>query len=189
MSEIDTIMQGLGYKIRESYPDGEKLLRADESRLAQFEEEIGYRLPPDYRYFLQRHGGAWLSNVMIRPAVQDEKLESIESVHLLIFLGFYSGTPRHGVSRDDLLWAYQASRNVLPAGVIPIAEFCDDYYICISCAPETYGRVFVKVPEEFDDDDPADFLFPQAASFLEFLRSLRTMTDEEAHEWYKARGG
>ncbi|HXG11003.1 MAG TPA: SMI1/KNR4 family protein [Gemmataceae bacterium] len=189
MNEIDTTMRNLSHDVRDSCPGGQKLLPAEEELLSQFEQEIGHRLPPDYRYFLSRYSGVRLFNAMIHPAVQDEKLESVEGIHLISFFGFYTLSPQGGKCSSDLSWNYRVYKDFLPAGVIPIAEFCGDYLFCISCAPETYGRIFVKVPEEFDDDDPADFLFPQAPSLLDFLRSLHTLTDEETHAWYKARGG
>lgn len=188
MDEIDAIMRRLSYKIRLSFVDGHSLLPADEARIADFEDQIGYRLPKEYRYFLQRYQGAWITNVLMYPTVQHENLQGVEGVYALHFLGFYTVPPGQTKSPHDLPWRHRVMKDVLPSGLIPIAEFIQDYYLCISCRLETHGQAYIKVPQDFDDDDPTDFLFFQAPTFLDFLRSLRTLTDEEADEWYKSRG-
>ena len=188
MDEIDAIMRRLHYKICESFADGHRLIPADEERITRFEAEIGHNLPHEYRCFLQRYQGAWIWNAELHPTIQHEHLQSVEGVHSIHFLGFYSTPPGRTKSPHDLPWRAQLLKDDLPVGVIPVAEFLQQtYYFCVSCAPETYGQVFIKAREECDDDIPADFIFPHAPSFLEFLRSLRTMTDEEADEWYRKR--
>jgi hypothetical protein len=182
MDEIDVIMQRLNHGIRESFADGERRLPADEDRIAHFESAIGYKLPPDFRYFLTCYSGARIYNVFIPTPVVHERLWCPDELHLILcFGGFYSKPPQGPKSTADLLTRYHALEDVLPAGIVSFAEFVQQkYYFCISCFSETYGQVFLKAREEYGDDDPAELLFPYAPNFIELLRSLRTLSDEEA---------
>jgi hypothetical protein len=177
MDEIDTIMQRLDFRIRESFDDGQARLSTDDTTLTRFEEAIGYQLPAEYRRFLARYGGACFHNVVADPASPDSRLSPDFVFHVNMFSGFYSDAPRRTV--HDLSCGYRLWKDRLPPGLIPIAESCDNWY-CLSCAGgAAYDHVYLRMPEEFDDDSPEDFTFLIAHSFMEFVRSLRKRTNEE----------
>jgi hypothetical protein len=181
MDEIADIMRRLDHKILASFEDGETLIPADEARIKCFEEEIGYRLPVTYRQFLTKYGGAYLRNGIAELAV---RLPRHEDLSVSFFFAFYGGVSP-GRNTNDLSYNYRLIKDQLPSGMIPIAQTGGDDVYCLSCANEARDSVYVYLPEGFEDEKPGDRLFQVARSFLEFLRSLRTMSDEEANERYK----
>ena len=180
-------MQNLPFETRKIHPDGCKLILNDEATVAGLEERLGVILPADYRAFLKQYGAVYLRNVLVVPAVRDdERIGWEESVGGMSFYGIYN-IPSGQRCPSDLVTIAVDHGADLPKGMIAFAAFGSDEF-CISCTPESFGRVYLY-GEQFDDDMPEDYLFLQAASFTAFLQSLRTMTDQEAEEWYQIRGG
>lgn len=187
MREIDEAVGRLRFHVRESFADGDRRFTPDEAALSRLESEIGADLPPQFRYFLSRYGGGVIQDAVVHTAVEHEHLMSVEGLHTsLDVFGFYrpARSPEalpQNVS--DVRVALSLAAETLPRGLVPFAALYGKYFFCVSCASESFGKVYVKAPEEFDDDDPADFLFPQAESLLDFLRGLRCLSEAEAVEW------
>lgn len=186
---LDGILENLRFRICRISPEGCSLILNEETKIVEIEENLGVKLPLEYRDFLKRHGAIQLDNALVVSTMHDEeRIGWNESAGLISFYGIYAISPSGQKSFFDLFSVATRYRELLPKGVIPFAEF-GNFLFCISCSGEHRGSIYLKAPEQFDDDKPEDFLFLQSPSFLDFLQSLRTMTDEETAEWYRVRGG
>ena len=171
MDEIDIIMQRLHYSILDKVAE-HVLLPVEEELLSRFESAIGHKLPPDYRRFVQRYGGASLPDVVVMPAAPDPRLDPDDIFSVSDFFGFYAEGQNGNKCSYDLFYNYFTHRDHLPSGMIPIAESGDNLF-CLSCTGTTFDHVFARLPPEFADDDPVGSYFLLAPSFRTFLQSLR----------------
>lgn len=158
---------------------GEEAPRLASSDLDGVERELGFSLPNDYREFWRdfngysflpsNRGDGYYSTF---PQVSPQKSgESLNTVHKIKFF--------HGYLRDDYhsFWGhYERLRNVLPSGIIPIADGGD---ICLSLSGEDAGMVYMgdkKLTEYNPDEPPSPIertdLTPLASSFDEFISGI-----------------
>jgi hypothetical protein len=181
---LDSLVSHLASRRDDIAPDGCRLIRNSGPAVADLEAQLSLRLPPPYRDFLTRYGGVQLDNVLVGASGGVD--EYSETVGLMSFFGLYDPPTSDADCTYDIRYVTESEQ--LPPGIVPFAEFGSDLF-CIRCDGPTSGTVYLKRQKQFDDDDPGKLLSVHSLGFLEFLQSLRTMTDVEADEWYRAKGG
>lgn len=176
MNEIDSIMGRLNFEISHvlGRDRDDHLLAATEDLISKFEEEVGFSLPPIYRAFLQRYGGAYLHSIKVEAPLRDSRLGLDVLLPVQFFFGFYS---KH--SSKDLFWELEARPGELPPGMIPIASTGCNEVFSMSCLEKSKDRIHYSRGRDFADSEPEEYLFFVAPTFMDFLRSLRPMSKRE----------
>ncbi|HEV7369455.1 SMI1/KNR4 family protein [Arenibaculum sp.] len=133
----------------------------DEARLADFEADLGFTLPEDYRDFLLAHnGGTPVPSTFVSAREGEDRIESLYGLH---------DGPDH--LRLDEMWGIYRRR--LPRGVLPVGDDPFGNAICIALAGRHRGRIYFWDHEREPEDDPFEALTALADGFTAFLASLR----------------
>jgi cell wall assembly regulator SMI1 len=141
---------------------------ADLAAAEQGLAELGHRLPPSYRAFLEQHdGGAPVRNFMTFD--RGDGIEVDVVVHS--FLGVAPVEP----PGSNLVGKASTIGEGLPAGVLPIAEDPYGNAVCIDTRDGRDGPVLFWDHEEGFDPPEASSLYeiaPDLATFLDRLGDL-----------------
>jgi len=146
---------------------GESLTKAD---LSNIEKQIGYSLPIAYKEFLLQYNGGIPDESYIDFNAQKINISSDE---IKRFYGF------GGKASNDLVHKLNSIGDILPKGMIFIANTHGGNFFLLSLRQDSYGEVFYK-DHEYEDKTPfkpENNLFPEsiikvANSFEEFLSRL-----------------
>jgi hypothetical protein len=139
----------------------------EEPVLAQFETQIGFKLPEDYRsHLLAKNGGIPYESDVWLPG-EDEPCAQVRGAFGL----------HNGPEEWRLDYNYQFYKQHMLRGMLPIADDVGGNLFCIVLHGRERGRIYVW-DHEMQVDRPAkrnyDFL---ANSFTEFLNMLRPPSD------------
>lgn len=135
----------------------------DEKTLAAFEDEVGGRLPDDYRQFLLEFNGG-------KPNPGSFKISKSQGGDTLHHAyGLHSGP-----SYSSIRSAYRTFEGRVPKSLVPIADDPFGNQICIGISGRWQGKVcFWDHEKENDSGRPTSKAVTQiAASFTEFLSNL-----------------
>jgi hypothetical protein len=168
-----------------------EFLPLDRDDLQAVEELAGGVLPEDYRAYLAQFGAAaFRRRVRFTPTPPLPKRVSRSGTD---FIDAFYGKEPPGRDMYSLLVRVNFYRGRMPSTIIAIGDNGCGNQICIGVAGEAAGKLFYwDRNDEFDVDEyleendgpvPDDLLFqnvyPVAASFADFLRSLAVDPDDE----------
>ncbi len=129
-----------------------------------FEKKYSLSLPPDYKQFLLWKNGGTFSGVTVEGPLPVGK--------------YYIGTGcferlrglNTGFSSSIEEWVTDEGSTGVPGNKLIIGGLGGGVFLCISCQPEDYGKVYIW-DESGDFNDP-DGLLLVANSFQEYIDSL-----------------
>lgn len=139
---------------------------AGEKAVLALETELGVRLPPDYKRFLETQNGG-------RPDDYEVEVPGWGSTIVNHFLGV--GAP----GRNDLAFQICRMSHLLPPSVIPIADDPGGNYFCISLSAPDAGCILLwdhefSTPDK--DEGETEFkMYAISGSFSDFENSLRRL--------------
>lgn len=162
-------------------PIGEEAPVVSEQDLLTLEAEFGASLPEDYRELLRDFGGySFLPQqrsdgfYCLFPYINYVQSNTLSQLPRFQLIKYFHGHLRNDL--HSLVDHYHRLKDVLPSGVIPIA---DGGAICVSLAGDDVGTVYLapeKVRSSREEDPESrverSALIPLASSFDEFIRSL-----------------
>jgi hypothetical protein len=143
--------------------DSNKFGTLSESRLADFEKNLGYRLPEDYRKYLLSHNGGTPNPGFFTSEYWGE-------LSVDVFYGFHDGPYWTRLEPALVNWTES-----LPLGYLPIGCDIAGNAICISLFGDSRGALFLgEVHGRLDVNQPCDTpIFDWLApSFQELLNML-----------------
>jgi len=146
---------------------GNSLTKTD---LSSIEKQIGYSLLKPYKEFLLKYNGGIPDENYID--FNGKKID-VSSDEIKKFYGF------GGKTSNDLVHKLNSIGDILPKGMIFIANTHGGNFFLLSLRQDSYGEVFYK-DHEYEDEtpfNPENNLFPEsivkvANSFDEFLSRL-----------------
>jgi hypothetical protein len=147
-----------------------------ERLLAQFESQIGSRLPEDYRFFLfQQNGGSFGKDVVF-PFTTPDGLYSALGLNELYGFGYKT------FGLED---TYKRIDTYLPKGFVPVGEAACGDQVCIVVAGEDVGSIWLWDHEAgISNKWPPDNSKRVASNFQEFIDGI--IFDPEAEDqWYE----
>ena len=100
-----------------------------EKEISELEDDLGVRLPADYRQFLSEYGAC--------------RFKSIVSSHpdLYYRIAHFLGGGQDENDSGHIRGAIAVFEGRMPDNILPIAE-CDDGAICLGISKTVYGRIF-----------------------------------------------
>ena len=139
---------------------------ATETQIKTLEKRLGCSLPEEYRNFLKQYNGGHPNP----DCIQVPGVKWIDNVGVGAFFHLQPSKP----GMDELLYYFEHSRELLPAGHLPIAGSSDVF--TLSLKPKTFGSVFWWNHESDELDDDGNYLesagYLLAGSFDEFLTRI-----------------
>jgi cell wall assembly regulator SMI1 len=149
-------------EIRNSFPHGP----LSEERLREFEENLGVRLPTEYRQFLKEHnggrpkpGGFWIERHT--DASEVHQFYGLHDGPEWLSIDCYAGADRYGI----------------PPGMLAIGDDGVGNHICIWIEGDERGAITFVDHELHPYDQPHSLegVTRLASSFAEFLSVLRAL--------------
>ena len=154
---------------------GVQPLNLSEEEIASAENELGHRLPDDYRRFLRDFGchDLYAYFPVPNPNVNNPW------VSIGLFLGITPSKSDPFQTTYDLLATYRSSREYLPVGLISIATSSGPNRLCLSLSEQNRGAVFWWDRMVSFDSRDGNAIYFVASSFDEFMLMLRTQDQYE----------
>jgi len=141
--------------------------------LKALEQQLKLKLPRSYRSLLLAGNGMRFLPRLTFP--QPWRFDPSDADAIVVFFGVADARQSRSISNERK--SYDFSERV-PPNIIPIGETLGQQLLCLSCAGEDTGSVYLWRPglswEEDEEDNVKtyQYLRPVGTSFEEFLESL-----------------
>jgi hypothetical protein len=143
------------------------LERADEKRLGELNNRLGFKIPEVYLNFLIENNGGQPFDNLLRIKGSDGSVKWEFTVNMLY--GFDSDLS------GDLYHNYFILSDRIPPGLLPIGDDGVGNKICLGVASENYGKVYLwsDTEQDLDEDASTDTVELLTNSLEEFFGALQ----------------
>lgn len=151
------------------------------AEVTAFESQNNFTLPNDYRRFILNYNGGRVYPCMFKYTVPLEIYPSAEPVTFL--------DPLYDWAFAMQIWNGDIYPGSNPPNMLAIGSDPGGLQVLLSLQKDSFGKIFTWVQsQESWGAENNDTIYPQAASFREFMDSLYDNADKDAYEYWHRPG-
>lgn len=168
--------------ITERWNDGERdwsFVKDPTSDIERWEQETGYKLPPDYRKFMIRFNGGRVFPRRFHTRLAKGPIGPYDNESDITYVN-----PISSWKSVESHWREETYGTGIPPQHLAIASAPGAIQLLMSLDPENYGKIFAwchtRTPR---GEEGNNILDPVASDFTTFLKSLFSGGDEDFTSW------